>query len=97
MQPMLARAQYAASAAPVLPEDVATQALTPASRMEVANATAKRSLYEPDGLQFSSLNRSLPMPSAGPIARLSTSGVLPSPRDRVLIRPRLPRYACPES
>src|SRR5438094_10358635 len=77
-----AAAQYAASAAPVLPLDVAMQRRRPvACRCETA-AAAKRSLYEPVGLTVSSLKYKSFRPADGPIERERISGVLPSPRLR---------------
>src|SRR5215470_4746985 len=77
-----AAAQYAASAAPVLPLDVARQRRrSVASKCDTA-AAAKRSLYEPEGLTVSSLKYRFFKPAAGPMERDWISGVLPSPSVR---------------
>src|SRR5262245_61111828 len=76
-----AAAQYAASEAPVFPLDVATQRrLLFATMCEIA-AAAKRSLYDPVGLTYSSLKYSFSSPSRAPSRRDRTSGVPPSPSD----------------
>src|SRR5438128_410412 len=75
-----AAAQYAASAAPVLPLDVARQRRRPVARRCETAAAAKRSLYEPDGLTVSSLKYRSFKPADGPIERERSSGVFPSPR-----------------
>src|SRR5215831_15836613 len=75
-----AAAQYAASAAPVLPLDVARQCRRPVARKCETAAAAKRSLYEPDGLTVSSLKYRFLRPAEGPIERERIRGVLPSPR-----------------
>src|SRR5436305_8144815 len=77
-----AAAQYAASAAPVLPLDVARQRCRPVARRCETAAAAKRSLYEPDGLTVSSLKNRFFRPADGPIERERISGVLPSPKLR---------------
>src|SRR5262249_52966641 len=79
-QRTLAAAQYAASAAPVLPLDVAMQRRRPIARRCETAAAAKRSLYEPDGLTDSSLKYRFFRPTDGPIERDRSSGVSPSPR-----------------
>src|SRR5690349_10488904 len=78
-QPIPAAAQYAASAAPVFPLEVAMQCRLPLASMSATAAAAKRSLYEPVGLLPSSLKNSSVAPAAGPMRRERTSGVSPSP------------------
>src|SRR5690606_28334152 len=75
-----AAAQNAANAAPVFPLDVARQTLISRSTKRDTASAAKRSLYEPVGLRFSSLKYKLSRPRVGPIWRDFTKGVCPSPR-----------------
>src|SRR5690606_29152266 len=72
-----AAAQYAANAAPVLPLEVATQRVLPSARICEIAIAAKRSLYEPVGLQFSNLKYNS-MPLSDPVLFDFTNGVLPS-------------------
>src|SRR5579871_6961631 len=74
-----AAAEYAASAAPVLPLDVAMIRRLPWASASETATTPKRSLYEPDGFVVSSLKYSSGMPALGPIERDLRSGVFPSP------------------
>src|SRR4051794_32265238 len=74
------RAQYAASEEPVLPDDVARQDVTPPASIPQTCAATKRSLYDPEGLQDSSLKCSDSSPFRGPIRTLRTRGVPPSPK-----------------
>ena len=51
--------------------DPATQARAPKRSMRATSALMKRSLYEPEGLQISSLKKSLDKPREGPARMLS--------------------------
>ena len=74
-----ARAQYAASAAPVFPLDVAMHSVLPHATMSEMAAQAKRSLYEPLGFVNSNLKKRFFRPTDGPMRRDRTMGVFPSP------------------
>src|SRR5438105_775816 len=56
-------AEYAARADPVFPEEVATHAVAPTRRSLEISPAIKRSLYDPEGLQLSSLKNRLFSPN----------------------------------
>src|SRR5918992_194761 len=77
-QTIPARAQYAASDAPALPEESMTARSTPYSRRALATTRLPRSLNEPVGRAPSSLAVTVSPPSA-----TSTSGVTGSPSETI--------------